>query len=51
MTLGRYRFLSIVDYKSLLIKKWIQNNRTRSYLSQTFISLSKHHSNRYNIQL
>lgn len=46
MTLGRYRFLSIVDYKSLLIKKWIQNNRTKSYLSQTFISLSKHHSNR-----
>lgn len=53
MTLGRYRFLSTVDYKFSLIKKWwIQNNRTKSYLSQTtFISLRKHHSNRYNIQL
>ncbi|XP_050470847.1 spermatogenesis-associated protein 20 isoform X1 [Bombus huntii] len=50
MTLGRYCFLSIVDYTSLLSKKWwIRNLGIRSYLSQrSFMSLTIQRLNRIN---
>ena len=48
MTLGRYCLLSIVDYTSLLSKKWwIWNLGIRSYLSQrSFMFLNIQRLNR-----